>query len=308
MREIYEVIIACESMAAELVAGLRARNQSERLETLNDSMGFRFAERQSPCLGQAICWISSTAGSRLRILSHCTDRSNNHGSIASCPDALPQTAANPTKSIEEPQHIIDAIRKGLPLEAHNHARAYWAHARDRLLPPLERFGIKHLLTKSALLKLSRRVGHISSFGYQIRALTDSGHPWIDGRKNPHAENALFAIRSGLVFLTVHKDADFPRAALDAGGLGYVVKARLASDLLRETSRLARGQSIVITQRAHSAAPSHQSAACRPSADARRRTQSTRRPPPERPYSAVRAAPSACLAPRPEEQRWRIGRD
>ena len=27
------------------------------------------------------------------------------------------------------------------------------------------------------------------------------------------------------------DADFARAALDAGGLGYVVKARLASDLL-----------------------------------------------------------------------------
>jgi DNA-binding NarL/FixJ family response regulator len=35
----------------------------------------------------------------------------------------------------------------------------------------------------------------------------------------------------LVFLTVHEDADFARAALDAGGLGYVVKARLASDLL-----------------------------------------------------------------------------
>jgi DNA-binding NarL/FixJ family response regulator len=35
----------------------------------------------------------------------------------------------------------------------------------------------------------------------------------------------------LVFLTVHEDADFAQAALDAGGLGYVVKARLATDLL-----------------------------------------------------------------------------
>jgi DNA-binding NarL/FixJ family response regulator len=35
----------------------------------------------------------------------------------------------------------------------------------------------------------------------------------------------------LVFLTVHEDTDFARAALDAGGLGYVVKTRLASDLL-----------------------------------------------------------------------------
>ena len=34
-----------------------------------------------------------------------------------------------------------------------------------------------------------------------------------------------------VFLTVHEDADYARAALDAGGLDYVVKARLASDLL-----------------------------------------------------------------------------
>ena len=35
----------------------------------------------------------------------------------------------------------------------------------------------------------------------------------------------------LVFLTIHEDADYARAALDAGGLGYVVKTRLASDLL-----------------------------------------------------------------------------
>ena len=35
----------------------------------------------------------------------------------------------------------------------------------------------------------------------------------------------------LVFLTVHEDADYARAALDAGGLGYVVKTRVASDLL-----------------------------------------------------------------------------
>ena len=35
----------------------------------------------------------------------------------------------------------------------------------------------------------------------------------------------------LVFLAVHEDADYARAALDAGGLGYVVKTRLASELL-----------------------------------------------------------------------------
>ena len=56
-------------------------------------------------------------------------------------------------------------------------------------------------------------------------------PQIDGleaarqirRANPQAR---------LVFLTVHEDADYARAAFDTGALGYAVKARLASDLLR----------------------------------------------------------------------------
>jgi DNA-binding NarL/FixJ family response regulator len=40
-----------------------------------------------------------------------------------------------------------------------------------------------------------------------------------------------ACAAKIVFLTVHADADFLRAAFDAGAIGYVVKARLASDLL-----------------------------------------------------------------------------
>jgi CheY-like chemotaxis protein len=35
----------------------------------------------------------------------------------------------------------------------------------------------------------------------------------------------------IVFLTVHDDEDFVRAAKAAGGIGYVVKPQLASDLL-----------------------------------------------------------------------------
>ena len=35
----------------------------------------------------------------------------------------------------------------------------------------------------------------------------------------------------LVFLTVHERPEFARAALDAGGLAYVIKPRLASDLV-----------------------------------------------------------------------------
>jgi DNA-binding NarL/FixJ family response regulator len=38
-------------------------------------------------------------------------------------------------------------------------------------------------------------------------------------------------RSKFVFLTVHGDEDYVRAALAAGAVGYVVKSRLASDLV-----------------------------------------------------------------------------
>jgi DNA-binding NarL/FixJ family response regulator len=59
----------------------------------------------------------------------------------------------------------------------------------------------------------------------------------------------------LVFLTVHEDADYARAALDAGGLGYVVKARLASDLLPAIrAALADRTFISPTVRLHEARP------------------------------------------------------
>ena len=38
--------------------------------------------------------------------------------------------------------------------------------------------------------------------------------------------------SGIVFLTVHADPDYLRACLATGALGYVVKARMSSDLPR----------------------------------------------------------------------------
>ena len=38
-------------------------------------------------------------------------------------------------------------------------------------------------------------------------------------------------RAAIVFLTVHNDTEVVEAALAAGGSGYVIKARLASDLL-----------------------------------------------------------------------------
>ena len=49
-------------------------------------------------------------------------------------------------------------------------------------------------------------------------------------------------KAAVVFLTVHDDEDFMQAAKAAGGIGYVVKPRLASDLavaVLEAGRAAR---------------------------------------------------------------------
>ena len=51
-------------------------------------------------------------------------------------------------------------------------------------------------------------------------------------------------RAKLVFLTVHEDPDYVRAALDAGGTAYVVKARLVSDLIPAISAALAGERFI----------------------------------------------------------------
>ncbi len=48
----------------------------------------------------------------------------------------------------------------------------------------------------------------------------------------------------IVFLTVHEDPDFIHEALTTGALGYVVKPRLASDLLAAMRAALEGRSFV----------------------------------------------------------------
>jgi len=51
-------------------------------------------------------------------------------------------------------------------------------------------------------------------------------------------------RSRLVFLTVHEDPDFAREAISLGADAYVVKSRLASDLLTALDAALAGRKFV----------------------------------------------------------------
>ena len=48
----------------------------------------------------------------------------------------------------------------------------------------------------------------------------------------------------LVFLTVHNDADYVQAAFQAGGIAYVLKSRLASDLVTGIREALAGRNFI----------------------------------------------------------------
>jgi len=48
----------------------------------------------------------------------------------------------------------------------------------------------------------------------------------------------------VIFLTVNEDADFVRAAFDAGGVGYVVKRQMATDLHLALEQVLAGQTFI----------------------------------------------------------------
>lgn len=54
-------------------------------------------------------------------------------------------------------------------------------------------------------------------------------------------------KSKVVFLTMHEDRDYVEAAFSVGALGYVVKSRIASDLIPALQSALRGQKFTSLQ-------------------------------------------------------------
>ena len=84
--------------------------------------------------------------------------------------------------------------------------------------------------------------HAAQLGPDIVVL-DISMPMLNGLEAARRLKATGS-RATIVFLTIHTDPDYVRAALAAGALGYVIKSRLASDLLPSIREALAGRSFV----------------------------------------------------------------
>ncbi len=72
---------------------------------------------------------------------------------------------------------------------------------------------------------------------------DISMPVMNGIETAHRLREAGA-EARIVFLTVHDDPDFAREALEAGALGYVIKPRIASDLVAAIKEAHAGRSFL----------------------------------------------------------------
>lgn len=90
-------------------------------------------------------------------------------------------------------------------------------------------------------------------GSELRAVIDAHHPdlivldiTLPGQSGITLATQLtrHQCAAGIVFLTVHSDADYVRAALAAGARGYVVKMRMSLDLVPALHAVLEGKRFV----------------------------------------------------------------
>jgi DNA-binding GntR family transcriptional regulator len=147
MKEIYDVTIALEAVAAELLAGMpaeRRRVLANELDELNKTM--RRALRAND-LDQ---WAKADEEFHRALVERCDNKR-----IAKMAQTIRdqyhrarmltlRMRARPTKSLSDHQEIIDAIRLGKIADAHDAARRHRIRARDELMPLLMEHGITQL--------------------------------------------------------------------------------------------------------------------------------------------------------------------
>lgn len=150
MREIYDVIIALEGAAAELIAvkpEAERRRIAAELDAIDSEMK---AALQRDDRDDREAWaraddrfhralIEQSGNGRLARLANTTMDQGHRARMMTL-----RLRAKPTKSAKEHQAIVKAIRSGDAAAAGGHAKAHRLRARDELLPLLEQLGMKQL--------------------------------------------------------------------------------------------------------------------------------------------------------------------
>jgi DNA-binding GntR family transcriptional regulator len=146
IREIYDVLIAVEGMAAALLAGLAgdAASAAEALEQETAAM------EQALERGKLLDWavaderfhqlLTERCGNRRLARAAMTVRDQSHRARLFTLHLRPL----PTASAAEHRRITGAIRGGEAAEAEAAARAHRVRARDALLPLLAQYGMRNL--------------------------------------------------------------------------------------------------------------------------------------------------------------------
>ncbi|GJE09507.1 GntR family transcriptional regulator [Methylobacterium longum] len=147
VREIYDVIIAIEGRAAELVAALPDAERlaaAQVLDTHTDAMADAHKKGDLPGWGEAdgafhAALIEHARNGRMsRIIQAVNDQSHRARMLTL------NLRRGLEASIAEHRKIVQAVRAGKAADALEAARAHRIRARDELLPILKSYGLKHL--------------------------------------------------------------------------------------------------------------------------------------------------------------------
>lgn len=147
MREVYDVIIALEGMAAELIAGMSAKDRRPivaELEATNSEMKAALQREELDVWARADdrfhrLLIDRSGNTRLARLANTIMDQSHRARMMTL-----RLRAKPTGSIKEHQAITAAINSGDTALACSHAQGHRRRARSELLPLLDQFGMKHL--------------------------------------------------------------------------------------------------------------------------------------------------------------------
>jgi len=147
IREIYEVVIAVESMAAELLAGLPEATRA----TAADELGAATAAMDATLAqGDLPGWAEADELFHRLLVEHC-----GNGRLRRIAQTVTDQAhrarmltlklrARPTGSAQAHRTIIAAVRSGDAAEAHRSARGHRVAARDEIVPLIEHIGLRQL--------------------------------------------------------------------------------------------------------------------------------------------------------------------